>query len=150
MLAQKTRYFSPYKRLVVRRSHQHNDCGRLIILTQGQTYWFYLSISLEAKKLSLSGHTRLYYMFGSLLFSCVELNPVYILNNMLFISINVLASMFTISIIISLSGCCKNRIEGCGTQKTIIKVHNMTSDIIAKPPDYADRRELKSLSYFGI
>jgi len=26
----------------------------------------------------------------------------------------------------------------------------MTSDIIAKPPDYADRRELKSLSYFGI
>ena len=83
MLAQKTRYFSPYKRLVVRRSHQHNDCGRLIILTQGQTYWFYLSISLEAKKLSLSGHTRLYYMFGLLLFSCVELNPVYILNNML-------------------------------------------------------------------
>ena len=72
-----------------------------------------------------------------------------ILNNMLFISINVLASMFTISIIISLSGCCKNRIEGCGTQKTIIKVHNMTSDIIAQPPDYADWRELKSLSYFG-
>jgi len=58
--------------------------------------------------------------------------------------------MFTISIIISLSGWCKNRIEGCGTQETIIKVHNMTSDVMAKPLCYADRRELKSLSYFGI
>jgi len=26
----------------------------------------------------------------------------------------------------------------------------MTSDVIAKLPDYADRRELKSLSYFRI
>ena len=54
------------------------------------------------------------------------------------------------SIIICLSGWYKNRIEGCGTQEIIIKVHNMTSDVIAKSPDYADRRELKSLSYFGI
>ena len=69
---------------------------------------------------------------------------------MLFISINAPASMFTISIIICLSGWYKNRIEGCGTQETIIKVHYITSDVIAKPPDYADRRELKSLSYFGI
>lgn len=34
--------------------------------------------------------------------------------------------------------------------KVAIKVHNMTSDVIAKLQYYADRRELKSLSYFGI
>ena len=34
--------------------------------------------------------------------------------------------------------------------KVAIKVHNMTSDVMAKPLCYADRRELKSLSYFGI
>ena len=48
------------------------------------------------------------------------------------------------------SGWDKNNIEGCGVQKIIIKVHNMTSDVIAKPQYYADWRELKSLSYFGI
>lgn len=38
--------------------------------------------------------------------------------------------MFTISIIICLSGWYKNRIEGSGTQETIIKVHQVASNVM--------------------